>query len=470
MLSSTHYVSITLTLVLFTVMGVFSFFRVRTADDFSVGGRRLLPAGVAGAIVGSFAGGTVTIGTAQMAYLLGPGAMWFTIGAGVSCLLLALFLARPMREKEVVTVTEFLVGEYGPPVRVWVAAFTAAGMFLQTAVQIMGAVPVLQGMLPVSSLAAATLTAILMVLYVTGGGIWGTSLVGLVKLVLLSVTLFAGGYYSVTHFGGQAGVLQSLPAGHLQNMLPRGALVDLGGAFSVVVGFTSTQAFLQPLYAARSVRAARLGAVYAGVLIPLYGLAGTAIGLFMRARHPDMEPAYALPGFIYTYLHPWLGGMAAGTLLVSLVLTGGALTLGVSTVLTRDIYCRFRPGATDRSILSLSRLLVPLAGLGTLVLAMLALDSLILDWSYLSNALRGTAVFLPLLGAVLLPGRLNPAGVYRAVILGPLATLLWAAFQPLDLHPLFIGLPVALVCIISGGLVPGSSAGQRRDPPSSRAN
>lgn len=455
LLSVVHYLSFIFTLTLVTAVGVFSFFKVKNADDFSVGGRRLLPAGVTGAIVGSFAGGTVTIGTAQMAYSLGLGAMWFTIGAGVSCLLLALILVRPMREKEVVTLNGFLVAEYGPSIRMWVALFTASGMFVQTAVQIMAAVPVLKGMLPLSSVTAATLTVLLMILFVAGGGIWGTSMVGLVKVILLSVTLFAGGYYSFSHFYGPGGVLQALPAAHLQNMLPRGALVDLGGAFSVIVGFASTQAFLQPLFAARDVRSARLGAVYSAALIPLYGVAGTAVGLFMRARHPAIEPASALPGFIFAYMDPWLAGMAAATLLVSLVLTAGALTLGVSTVLTRDVYCCFRPHADDAKLLRLSRGFIPLAGLMVLLLALTSLNTLILDWTYLSNALRGTAVFLPLLGAVLLPGRFNAKGVYWAVILGPLATLLWAVFTPLDVHPLFVGLPVALVCIAVGRRVPG---------------
>ena len=447
MLSAVHYLSFILTLTLVAAVGVFSFLKVKNADDFAVGGRRLPPAGVTGAIVGSFAGGTVTIGTAQMAYSLGLGAMWFTIGAGVSCLLLAIFLVRPMREKEVVTLTQFLVTEYGPSIRMWVALFTASGMFVQAAVQVMAAVPVLKGMLPVSAVTAAALTVLLMVLYVAGGGIWGTSMVGLVKLILLSVTLFAGGYYSFSHFFGPGGVLQALPAAHLQNMLPRGALVDLGGAFSVIVGFASTQAFLQPLYAARDVRSARLGAVYAAVLIPLFGLAGTAVGLFMRARHPGIESASALPGFIFGYMDPWLAGIAAATLLVSLVLTAAALTLGVSTVLTRDVYRCLRPHAADAKLLRLSRWFIPLAGLLVFFLALTSLNTLILDWTYLSNALRGTAVFLPLLGAVLLPGRLNAKGVYRAVIWGPLATILWAIFAPLDVHPLFIGLSVGLVCI-----------------------
>ena len=449
MLSVTHYLSCIITLSLVAAVGVFSFFKVKSADDFSVGGRRLPAAAVTGAIVGSFAGGTVTIGTAQMAYSLGVGAMWFTIGAGVSCLLLAILMVKPMREKEVVTVTEFLVLEYGPSIRMWVAFFTAAGMFIQAAVQIMAAVPVLKGLLPVSSVTAAAMTAVLMVLYVAGGGIWGTSMVGLVKLLLLSVSLFAGGYYSLSFFGGPDGVMQALPAGHLQSMVPRGALVDLGGAFSVIVGFASTQAFLQPLYAAKDVRTARLGAVYSAVLIPLYGLAGTAVGLFMRVRHPGIDPVSALPGFIFGYLAPWLAGMAAATLLVSLVLTAGALTLAVSTVLTRDIYCYLRPHTSDARLLLLNRGFVPLAGAAALLMALTSIDSLILDWTYLSNAMRGAAVFLPLLGAVLLPGRLKAGGVYWSVICGPLATILWAIFSPLDVHPLFVGLSVALACIVA---------------------
>ncbi|SFG87780.1 solute:Na+ symporter, SSS family [Desulfotomaculum arcticum] len=450
-LSFAYYAGLVVTLIIVSIVGVLSFAKVKTSEDFNLGGRRLILPGITGAIVGSFAGGTVTIGTAQMAYQYGIGAIWFTFGAGISCLVLSLFLARPLREKEVSTVTEYLVGEFGTPVRAWVALFSVVGMLIQVAVQVMAAVPVLRGIIPVAPSMAALLTVLLITLYIIGGGVWSTSMVGLVKLMLLSASLFTGGFVSFLALGGLPGVSQLVSASpEYFSLFPRGAAVDLGGFFSVIVGFISTQAFLQPLFSSRDVRSARLGALGASAIIPLYGLAGVAIGLMMKKVHPGINSSDALPYFFSTHLNPWLGGMANATLLISLVLTGGALTLGISTVLTRDIYLTCKKDAPDRTLLWLNRICV--AGVGVVVLALVFLskDSLILDWSYMSNALRGASVFLPLLGAVLLTGRINRVWVSRAVCLAPLATLLWAFLMPSRVHPLFAGLPVALFCMIMG--------------------
>ncbi|MBQ2218175.1 MAG: sodium:solute symporter family protein, partial [Firmicutes bacterium] len=43
---------------------------------------------VAGVIIGTLVGGSSTVGTAQLAYTYGLSAWWFTLGAGISCLVL----------------------------------------------------------------------------------------------------------------------------------------------------------------------------------------------------------------------------------------------------------------------------------------------------------------------------------------------------------------------------------------------
>ena len=53
---------------------------------------------VAGAVMGTLVGGASTIGTAQLAYQYGMSAWWFTLGGGISCLILAAFYAKPFRE------------------------------------------------------------------------------------------------------------------------------------------------------------------------------------------------------------------------------------------------------------------------------------------------------------------------------------------------------------------------------------
>ena len=45
---------------------------------------------VAGVIMGTLVGGSSTVGTAQLAFQFGMSAWWYTLGAGISCLILAL--------------------------------------------------------------------------------------------------------------------------------------------------------------------------------------------------------------------------------------------------------------------------------------------------------------------------------------------------------------------------------------------
>ncbi|MBQ1516561.1 MAG: sodium:solute symporter family protein, partial [Lachnospiraceae bacterium] len=52
---------------------------------------------VAGLIMGTLVGGSSTVGTAQLAYNYGMSAWWFTLGAGISCLILAVIYVKPLR-------------------------------------------------------------------------------------------------------------------------------------------------------------------------------------------------------------------------------------------------------------------------------------------------------------------------------------------------------------------------------------
>ena len=56
---------------------------------------------VAGAIMGTLVGGSSTVGTAQLAYEYGMSAWWFTLGAGIACLILALVYAKRFTEADI---------------------------------------------------------------------------------------------------------------------------------------------------------------------------------------------------------------------------------------------------------------------------------------------------------------------------------------------------------------------------------
>lgn len=465
MLTPVHYASIIITLLLVSCAGIYTAKFVRTDTDFTVGGRKMGAVLISGSLVGSFIGGTSTIGTAQMAFEYGFCAVWFTLGAGLGCILMALFLVGPLREKQVETISQYLATVYGDNVAPWVAVYTSVGMFIQIGAQVLAAIPLLTVIFGLSAAEAAALAVGMIIIYVIAGGFWAASLVGLIKLVLIYGSMMAAGIMGIYFLGGFTGMQAVLPAEPYLTFFPRGVGKELASIFSVLIGFASTQTYLQPVFAAANTRAARRGAVFAGLFIPVIGIASVLVGMFMRAENPHLNPAAALPHFIFNYMPPWLGGITVATLLISLVLTGAALSLGISTVLGRDLYSRFRPAAKSKEMLLVSRVLVLLVGIGVLVMVTANVHSLILHWAFLSMALRGVTVFVPLAAAIFLAGRLDPFLGRTAVAIAPLLTIVWAFIFPDKIDPLYVGL------IISAGiLVLGSFRAKANDTHLSNMN
>ncbi len=452
MLTSSHYISIIMTLIVVSGAGIYTAKFVRTASDFTLGGKKMGSILISGSLVGSFVGGTSTIGTSEMAFKYGFCGMWFTLGAGLSCILMAVLLTRPLREKNVETVSQYLATVYGKNAAPWVAVYTSVGMFIQIGAQVLAAIPLLVIIFGLDATGAAALASALIVLYVIAGGFWAASLVGLIKLVLIYVSMVVAGIMGLSFLGGFTGMSAALPAEPYLSFFPRGVGTEVASIFSVVVGFASTQTYLQPLFAASNIKSARRGAIISGLLIPVIGVAAVMVGMFMRAQHPDMSPASALPRFIFDYMPPWLGGITVATLFISLVLTGAALSLGISTVLNRDIYSRFRPLAKEKEMLLVSRGLVLLVGLGVFVLVTANMHSLILKWAFLSMALRGVTVFIPLAGAIFLAGRVNAAWGRAAVAVAPMLTIIWAFAFPASIDPLYVGLIISALILGIGFL------------------
>ena len=109
-LSTIHIVSIVLTLLIIMSLGVFSGRRVKNAADFNTGGKSASALLVAGIITGTLIGGSSTIGTAELGFNFGLSAWWFTLGASLGCLLLALIYARPVRRSDCTTIQQIKIG------------------------------------------------------------------------------------------------------------------------------------------------------------------------------------------------------------------------------------------------------------------------------------------------------------------------------------------------------------------------
>src|SRR5215469_2182945 len=121
--------------------------KVRSTREFTVAGQRASWPIVSGIIVGALVGGSSTVGTAQAAFLYGLPAWWFTLGAGLGCLILGTLFVRPMRRTGVETLPQYLITAFGQPIRPLVAVCDSIGIFITIPGQAASAIALLTALL-----------------------------------------------------------------------------------------------------------------------------------------------------------------------------------------------------------------------------------------------------------------------------------------------------------------------------------
>lgn len=444
MLTATHIVSLTLTLSVIILLGWISISRVKNSSDFMVGGHRANSWTVAGMLVGTLIGGVSTVGASQLGYLYGMSAFWFTLTLGIATFILGL-LAGPLKRKSFNTISEVLSTAYGQRIITLASCFLIFGMIINVASNLLAARSLLLAITPFSPVWVTVTAGMIMMVYIIFGGIWSGSWIGLFKTFLIYALVLAAVGTVIVRKGGLDEVAVMVRAGGGLNIFVRGAGKELAAGISVLIGVLSTQTYLQAMFAGIDAQTSRKGAWLAAAMVLPVGLMGFFVGLFMRFQHPGIDSAQVLPLFILHYLPPWFGGIAFGGLLLSVIGGGAGLVLGISTVISNDIYLRLiRPQATERQKLWMNRGTIA-AAIGAVVVFLLGgTNFLMSDLTYLSMGLRGATIFLPLLGALFLQRWVPIWAGYALLIVGAGTVILWFLFGSKAVDPVYPALAADL--------------------------
>ena len=484
-----HILGIVLSIILIEVVGIMSSKKVKTAADFSHAGGKAGTWVVCGTIMGTLIGGQSTVGTAQLAFTYGISAWWFTLGAALGCVVLAIGYVVPLRRSGCTTLLEVVSKEYGKKAEVLGSVLCSLGMFVSVVAQILSASALLMTLFPMRFYMAAATSCLIMMIYVVFGGLWSAGIGGVVKLILLCVSTLAGGIIVLTLTDGYHGLMTSIEEligalvetqggvsheninDRYNNLLARGAAKDIGSCLSVILGVLATQSYAQGIWAAKTDSVARKGAMISAVLTIPIGAACVLIGLYMRGHYVTVEEldvmtaagrslpgdigvmattAQAFPVFITHRMPEFLGGIVLGTLLITIIIGGSGLTLGASTILVRDVFMKINPTLSESSKnLKISRLTIVGILLMSVIVAATFSGSFINDLGFLSMGLRATAVFLPLTLALFFSKRFKYQWIVVSIIAGT-AVLVVSQFIQLPVDGIFVGLTVAAICCLLG--------------------
>ena len=479
-----HILGIVLSIVLIEIVGIWSSRKVKTADDFSRAGGKAGTWVVCGTIMGTLIGGQSTVGTAQLAFTYGISAWWFTLGAALGCVVLAIGYVIPLRRSGCTTLLEVVSKEYGKKAEILGSILCSLGMFVSVVAQILSASALLMTLFPIKFYLAAAISCLVMMIYVVFGGLWSAGIGGIVKLILLCISSLAGGIIVLSLTDGYHGIMTAIEnmmaniqldavtvGERYNNLLARGAAKDIGSGLSVILGVLATQSYAQGIWAAKTDSVARKGAMWSALLTIPIGAACVLIGLYMRGHYVTTEEmnliaeagktlpenigvmattAQAFPLFITRHMPEFLGGIVLGTLLITVIIGGSGLTLGSSTILVRDVFMKINPSLSESSKnLKVSRLTIVGILLMSVLVAASFSGSFINDLGFLSMGLRSTAVFVPLTLALFFQKRFKYKWIVVSIIVGTAALILTQILK-LPVDGIFVGLGVSVLCCLLG--------------------
>ena len=449
-LSAAHIGFMLATVALVLGGGIYAARSVKSAEGYSLGGRSAGAPMVAGTIAGTVIGGSATVGTAQMAFSVGLSAWWFTLGSGIAFIVMGLFYAKRLRASGLTTIPELLVENYGARAGIVTSVVASMGIFCSAVSTTLPGVGILSAVLGISPYAAAGVLLTLVVLYVFFGGMKSAGVGGILKMGVLWASLAAAGIVACGALPSGADFSAAFPGGGWLSLFGNGVGNGLAHLASMLVGILCTQTYVQAIFSASNPRTAALGAFLAALIVIPVGLPCVAVGLYMRAFEPDVSPLLVLPIYLAEHLPPWLGGVALGGVMLSIVGSLGGLALGVGTMIAKDILARAFSVEDEGKKLLLLRIVVLVVVVCACATAIANMGMQVLIMTYLSMALRGGGIFLPLTLAVFRPKCVAPRWALLSMIVSTAVAVLFSTVLTPPVNPLFIGLAVSAMLLVPG--------------------
>ncbi len=403
---------------------------VRTGGDFFVAGRGLSPALLFSTFLAANIGAGSTVNATALAYREGLSAWWWNGSAGLGSLVLAFWIGpriwRLAKDRQYLTVGDFLEDRFGRDVAGLVAVLIWLGTLSILAAQLIGVAAVLAVVGGVPPAVGYVIGAAVMTAYFIAGGLLSSAWVNRVQLVVLLAGFLIALPIAIDGAGGMSAIAMG-DATRLDFWHTSGAgsgwtwLLVLGPAFIVSPGL------LQKAYGARDARAIRLGIGAMAVALMLFAFVPVLFGMAAAARFPGLERAdLALPTILAGGMPPALGALALAAVFSAEVSSADAVLFMLSTSAARDLYRGFvNRTATDAEVLRVARWAAGaggVAGVGLSFVYTSIAGALTTFYSLLTVTL-----FVPIVGGLVVPraGRREALG---AILVG-VPVLLWVHFS-----------------------------------------
>ncbi|HWR07149.1 sodium:solute symporter family protein [Sporomusa sp.] len=454
MLLSTFDNVVIVLFTLFIVLVGYHFSKaVKDMESFYLGNRSLPWSLIVGALVATWYGGVGTVGTVEYAAMYGL-SIWliWCVTAHAGRIPLALWVGPKIHVRTDITVPDLLESTYGKGV----AVLGAILMFIYCTqlgnVTAMGFIG--KAAWGISNVTAGVICVGIVVVLAVLGGLMGVAVTDMVLFwcMCFGLTMVMPGQWA--DIGGWAGLQQAL-ASTPELLDPVGGLTPMKAVMLCVLAFGvyADPTFYQRFSAADSPKAGRRALLSCFVIWICFDIVLTLAGLVVKAKYPDLLPG---EGYIKLVLESLPEGVRA---LFIIGLVGGIVSaldgyyLSGGATLANDIYARFKGDLTQKQLVAATRVgIVCIAVLSLLVAFQFTTAQ---DAFIFVASLWMAAGFVPIVGALVWPGRKTVLGGYMGLLTGVIVFSYFKAFplEAFELEPLIAALPLSLLAWIIGNKV-----------------
>ncbi len=437
--------------------------KVKSCADWYVGNFQIGGVVMGVAFFATYFSAVLIIGFAGNASQWGMSAtvigMWHAVAAFVAFAVLAPGLSRMFKTLNAYTFSEFLALRFRSQAlgtlsslitSIFIIPYTVAAFIaMAAALSLLVGLPFWAGVL---------ISGTIIAIYVFSGGLFSVTIAEFLQgiVMTIAVVVVLGASYSM--LGGVLSAHQALASISASTV----TFPELGSdLWAVIIGLSAVMSFgglAQPQMILRYAticnkinrKKALLIAVLGSFIFPLaaysYGPLSRAIMLSNGYDVMTMNANFIIPTFIKTAFPTWLVALFLAGVLCAATSTIDSLVHMSSGTITRDIIRPLRPKMSDRSQLSLSKMLSLAV---TVVCCLFAIfqPGLIVTLSAYTWQVLASSFFGPIVGALFIK-RSNKLGAISGMVAGFAVSQLWYLFLAPPVTPIYAFFPGVASSII----------------------
>ncbi len=343
------------------LMGFWVSKKIKTDDDYFLGGRSLGPGLATFSIFATWFGAETCIGSAGAVYRNGLSSVHADpLGYTICLLIMAIFFARVLWRRKITTLPDLFRSRFSPSTEKMAALIMIPGSIIWAAAQIRAMGQIIHSMTDFGPTTAVTMAASVVIIYTMSGGLLADAYADFIQGIAIICGLLFLGYAVINEAGGISAAY---------NMVPKEKFSMSGGDFSglgmlgkielwmvPILGSLMSQELVSRVVASKSERVAYHSALRAAMIYFMVGCIPVIIGLIGSQTLPGLADSETLmPVFAKMHLNYWFYIIFVGALISAILSTVDTTLLAGSALFSHNLIYPAFPNLSDRKRVLVAR-------------------------------------------------------------------------------------------------------------------